>query len=357
MQEPAQPSDSHQPGRAAGEQARTVCLVIIAVLLGGGALKLLGGILTPLLIALFLFFLLRPLAEVVVARKVPGWFAYPVLFLIAGLIILLFGMVVYANAVEFQERLDDYRNRVQAWGDALARLAGQANAQGHLDLEQRAVQEFFDMSHEFFRVALGKTLDLIEGAVMVVFYLFFIFLEVQKLPKRLRRAYPPETAEKLLHLGRNIDDGIKRYLALKTIISLGLGATTGILAYLFGLDFWPLWAALAFLANYITYVGSLAAVVPPIALAFLQLRSPWAAAALAALLVANRVVWIDLVEIRYLGRRLNISPLLLLASLALFYWLWGVVGMVLAVPLVTAVKIVLSNFERSKPFAIVVSEE
>jgi predicted PurR-regulated permease PerM len=357
MKEQAPPSEVTPPGSSVGERIRTACLVVIAVLLALGALKLLGGILQPLLIALFLFFLLRPLAEVVVARKVPRWFAYPLLFLIAGLFILLFGVVVYANALEFQERLDDYRTRVQAWADAVARWTGQANAQGHFDLEQRTVAEFFDVWHQYFRAALGQTLEFIECAVMVVFYLFFIFLEVQKLPRRLRRAYPPETAGKLLEIGRNIDDGIKHYLALKTVISLGLGATTGILAYLFGLDFWPLWAALAFLGNYITYVGSLAAVVPPIALAFVQFHSPWAAVALAVLLVANRFAWIDFVEIRYLGSRLNISPVLLLTSLGLFYWMWGVVGLVLAVPLITAAKIVLFNFERSRPFAIVASEE
>jgi predicted PurR-regulated permease PerM len=357
MNDSATPPEPRPPGQAVGERARTACLIAITVLLAGGALKLLGGLLTPLLIALFLFFLLRPLAEFVVARRVPGWLAYPLLFVIAGLVIVLFGTIVFANAMEFQDRLPEYRNRALGWADAVARLTGQANAEGHFELEQRSVAEFFEVSRQFVGVALGTLLGFIETAVMVAFYLFFIFLEVEKLPNRVRRAYPPETAGKLLHILRNIDDGIKRYLVLKTVISLGLGATTGTLAYLFGLDFWPLWAAFMVLGNYITYVGSIAALVPPIALAFLQFKNPVAAAGLAALLVVNRVLWIDLVEIRYLGRHLNISPLLLLLALAGSYWLWGVVGLVLAVPLVTAVKIVLFNFDRSKHLAILLSEE
>jgi AI-2 transport protein TqsA len=340
-----------------GERARTVCLIVIAVLLVGGALKLLGGILLPLLVALFLFFLIRPLAELVVARRVPGWVAYPLLFFVAGLLILLFGMVVFANAIEFQDRLPEYITRIQGWADAAARLAGRANVQGHLELEQRTVGELFAVSRTFLEAALGTVLGFLESAVMVVVYLFFIFLEVEKLPKRIRRAYPPEMATKLLEVGRNVDHAIKRYLVLKTVVSLGLGATTGILAYLFGLEFWPLWAALLVLSNYITYVGSVVALVPPVVLAFLQFRSPAAAAGLAVLLVANRFLWIDFVEIRYLGRHLNISPLLLLLALAGSFWLWGVLGLVLAVPLVTAVKIVLYNFEKSKHVAIVLSED
>jgi predicted PurR-regulated permease PerM len=357
MKEPAAKSNGPPRGRALGERARTVCLLVIAVVVVGFALKQLGAILTPLLVALFLFFLIKPLGDAVVARRVPRWVAYPLLFVLAGLLILLFGTVVYTNVAGFLDRLKEYQGKIKGWADALARLVGQANAEGQFAWEQRYVADLFEWSRQFFGVALGTTLGLLESSVMVIFYLFFIFLEVEKLPKRVRRAYPPESAEKVLEIGRNINDGIKRYLVAKTVVSVGLAATTATLGYLFDLDFWLLWGAFMFLANYITYVGSMAALVPPVALAFLQFRSPAAAAVLTALLVANRFLWIDFVEMRYLGRHLNISPLLLLLALAGFYWMWGVVGMVLAVPLVTAAKIVLFNFEKSKPLAILLSEE
>ena len=125
-----------------------------------------------------------------------------------------------------------------------------------------------------------------------------------------------------------------------------MAAVTGLIGWAFGLDFWFLWAVLTFLANYVTYVGSVVACVPPIAVAFLQFSSPVAATVLAALVVANRLFWIDYVEIMLTGKRLNVSPLLLLFAIVAFGWLWGVVGMVLSVPLVMAVRIVLLSFEQ-----------
>jgi predicted PurR-regulated permease PerM len=192
---------------------------------------------------------------------------------------------------------------------------------------------------------------------MVLFYLFFLFLEVKKLPGRLRQALPPASAEWALRVGRDVDAGVRRYLAVKTGVSLGLGAVTGLLGWAFGLDFWFLWAALMFLANYVTYIGSAVACVPPVALAYLQLSSPLAATALAALIVLNRVFWIDYVEVVLSGKRLNVSPLLLLFSIMALGLLWGVTGMVLAVPLVMAIKIVLLNIEGGRPLGVLMSEE
>jgi predicted PurR-regulated permease PerM len=342
--------------RLAGERTRTVCLLVIAVCVVGAALALLKPILTPLLIALFLFFLSRPVAEEVVRWRVPRWVAYPLLSALALLLILLFATVIYGNAGAFEARLPQYRQSVEAAVAAFARLTGHADAEKPFDL--RSLGELFDVSwRQFFQYVFGTALGFVETWVLVLFYLLFLFVEAEKMPRRVRRAYPPESAEKILHIARNIDKGIKRYLVLKTGVSVGLGATTGLLAYLFGLDFWPLWAVLMFLANYITYVGSIVALVPTIGLAYLQFSSPVAATALAALLVVNRVFWIDYVEIRFSGRHLDISPLLLLLALALFGALWGVVGMVLAVPLVTATKIILFNFEWSRHFAILVSED
>jgi AI-2 transport protein TqsA len=99
------------------------------------------------------------------------------------------------------------------------------------------------------------------------------------------------------------------------------------------------------------------ALVPPIALAFVQFENPWYAVALAVLLIGLRVVWIDFVEIRYSGKQLNVNPLLLLLALGLFGLMWGVVGMVLAVPLVTTVKIILAGFPQTRHYAVLLSEE
>ncbi len=191
---------------------------------------------------------------------------------------------------------------------------------------------------------------------MALFYLVFMFIEASRLPRRIQRGFPQEEVGHYLSVGRSITQSIERYVALKTYINLGLAVSTGALCFFFRLDFWFLWAVVMFLANYITYLGSVAALIPPIVLAYLQFN-PWAATFLTLLLLANRLFWIDYVEIRFLGRQLNVSPLILLFSIALFGFLWGAAGMVLAVPLVTSIKIILSHFENTRRYAVLMSEE
>ena len=108
-------------------------------------------------------------------------------------------------------------------------------------------------------------------------------------PKRVFKALEPASADRALAIGRTIDGEIRRYLAVKTGVSLGMAVLTGLLGWAFGLDFWFLWAVLMFLANYVTYVGSVVACVPPIAIAYLQFTSPAAATVLAALIIVNRI--------------------------------------------------------------------
>jgi len=340
-----------------GERVRTVCLVLITLCVIGATLYFLRPILTPLFIALFLFFLLKPVTDAVARWRIPYWAAYPVLCALLVLLLLAIGDMVQANARSFEKRWPEYQERLLSVVDAYARLTGRADEEGRFDWEKQSLQELLSFSSgDVVKMAATHTLDFAEVAVLVLFYLFFLFMEANKLPQRMRRALKPEAAGRAQQILKNIDEGIKGYLLVKTGISVGLGITTGLLCYLFGVDFWPLWAVLMFLANYITYVGSIAALVPPIALAYLQL-SPLTATAFAAVLISTRFAWIDYLEIRFSGRQLNISPVLLLLSLAVFGLLWGVVGMVLAVPIITAVKIILFNFESTRHLAILGSEE
>ena len=74
------------------------------------------------------------------------------------------------------------------------------------------------------------------------------------------------------------------------------------------------------------------------------------------LLLVNQQVWGNYIETKWAGRALDLSPVVLLLITAFSFWLWGIVGMVLAVPLFAIVKIVLENIEETRPFAILLSE-
>ncbi len=287
-----------------------------------------------------------------------AWLTYPLLGCAFLAALLPLGLLVHYNVAVFEARLPYYRDRLVALLNDAARLTGGAEAEQRFNSEALSLANLFDgSSRELIHFAFSTTVHAVEMTLMVAFYLFFIFLEVQKLPRRVLKALAPTSADRALMIGRTIDAEIRRYLAVKTGVSLGMAAATGLIGWAFGLDFWFLWAVLMFLANYVTYVGSVVACVPPIAVAYLQFTSPVAATILAALIVVNRLFWIDYVEIMLTGKHLNVSPLLLLFAIVAFGWLWGVVGMILSVPLVTAVRIILLSFDQSKAYGVLMSED
>lgn len=358
MQEALEMSSRLRDRVEIGARIRTVALVIIAAGVIVAGLSFLGSIFTPLFIALFLYYLTRPLYEVMVAFRIPRPIAHLILLVGLTATILVLGEVVYGNAEQFQRQMPYYRQRINAWADSIAVTFGQATPEGKFNWGALSLTQFFDVTEgDVFEFALGTTLGFLEVSLMVMFYLYFIVMETRRLPERVLKAYDPAAANQILMVAHNISGGIKQYLLVKTMVNLGIALSTAILLYLFGVQFWPLWAVLAFLANYITYIGSLVALVPPIILAFVGIPSVNAAMVLSITLVANRLFWVDFVEIRLSGRALNISPLILLLSIAFWGWLWGVIGMVLAVPLTTFLKIVLANFENTRALAILISEE
>jgi AI-2 transport protein TqsA len=346
------------PRVVSGERVRTICLLVLAVCVGATALQHLGGILAPLFIALFLFYVFKPIAETLRGWKVPRWIVYPGLLLFVLVSIPLLGQIISSDLGAFQARLPRYQERLNTWLDAVARLTGYANEEGRFDWNKYSPAEIIHFSwNDAMRLLFGTTLEFLGTSLLVAFYFLFLLLDARKLPRRIRQHFPPGLAESYLQIGERIDSGIKRYVGLKTLVSLGLGLSTGLLAWLFGLDFCLFWTVAMFLANYVTYIGSAVVCLPLIALAFLQFSTPWAAIGFAVLVFLNRTVWIDYVEIAFLGKRLNISPVILLLAIAIFGYLWGLVGMVLAVPLVTLAKIVLANFQGTAHLAHLISEE
>ena len=127
--------------------------------------------------------------------------------------------------------------------------------------------------------------------------------------------------------------------------------------YGFGLDHWMLWAFLFFAMNYITYIGSAAACVPPIVMASLDLDSPAMAALLSTLIVLNRIFWIDFFELRVSGKQLNLDPTLLFLWLSYWGWAWGILGLILAYPMLAAVRIMLEHLGGLHGWALLLSDE
>jgi len=199
--------------------------------------------------------------------------------------------------------------------------------------------------------------DAVEMGVLVFFYLVFLFLGSRRLTDRIQRAFPGERGVRVVSIGQGISESMEKFMMVKTVVGLGMGISSGLIMYLFGLDHWLLWAFLFFASNYITYIGSMAACLPPVMLAYLDLDSSLTATILGTLIVLNRVFWIDLVELKMSGKQLNLDSTLMFLWLSYWGWAWGVLGLILAYPMMAAVKIILQHVVGAQGWALLLSDE
>jgi predicted PurR-regulated permease PerM len=337
--------DVNQPTLARSDPAR-IALIVLAVIASAAAITWLGPILKPLLTAVFLFFVARSAERYLSRHGWPPWLAYLTLFVVTLLAATLITLYAYGEAAVFRQQWPQYQERIVAllpdWADSLM-----GSWEDLLKVSSRdAISYLFE-----------RGVGVVEFMLMTFFYLLFMILGAQKTPARVRRAFPGERSEAILRIADEISRSIEQFMRVKTIVSLGMGASAAILMYFFGLKQWLLWGFLFFALNYITYIGSIAACVPPILLAFVDLKYIAAAIVLSVLIVANRVLWIDYVEIKLAGKHLNLSSVLLFVWLAYWGWAWGVLGLILAYPMLFSLKLALEHFESTRKWAVLMGED
>lgn len=324
-----------------------------------GLLIYFAKVLEPFIIALFVFFALRPIARWARRQGISPLMTYLTMLAVVGMASVWIAQVLLDTAHDFLRDGGSYRQKLVSLVDWFARFTGRATPDGHFDWENESVAELLNIdTHSIVEHLTEMVMLFVEAAVMFFFYLFFIILESEKLPRRIQAAFPARTAAEVMSVAGTAARGIQGYLFVKTWVSLGMGLTGGLIMWWFDLDYWPLWALLIVLFNYVTYLGSMVACLPPAVIACLQFWPHWGTALLLiTLIIANRFFWIDYIEIQFAGRKLNISPVLLLLALAAGGSIWGLVGLVLAVPVLTAVKIALGSFESTRRYSILMSED
>jgi AI-2 transport protein TqsA len=192
-------------------------------------------------------------------------------------------------------------------------------------------------------------------ALVVVFYLIFLLAEVAGIRRRLVNAFGAVQAQRILQVANSINTAISHYIMVKTFVSLLVAVlSTGILLA-FDVRYAIIWGILTFFANYIPYVGSLVAVILPVLMTFALAGPSGTLLLMLVLLVGTQVLVGSFLEPRMIGRKLGISPLIILLGLAFWGMLWGIPGMVLSSPLLVTAKIILENMEPTRPLARLMS--
>ena len=313
----------------------------------------LAAVLRPLLTAALLSYVLLPYYAALRRRGVPTVVAIGLLAGLAAGVIAGVALAVYGSLLGLSDELPRLKQRAVELAREGFDFVGRnvpwvvPNRGTDKRPEEYLADGAADMARSAVNVAAAGMLE----AATAGLYLLFLLLGAERLPGRVRVAYAKADADRILGIAGHINSAIVSYLKAKVQASLILAVPVGLVLATCDVRFSLLWAVLTFLCNFIPYAGSVVAYTVPVVFAFLQMGfGPWPLGVALALL-AIHVATATLVEPTLIGKAVGLSPLVILGALAVWGALWGLPGMFLAVPLTVVMKLVMENFELTRPVA------
>ena len=196
----------------------------------------------------------------------------------------------------------------------------------------------------------------VKSVLVFLLMLAFLLIELGSFSEKINIAFEGVSRGAILNISSQIIFDVTRYLSIKFFISLA----TGILVYagvaIVGLDFPIVWGFFAFVMNFIPTFGSIISIVITFLFALLQFYPEWGKIIyVVILLISVNFVLGNIIEPRIEGRHLGLSPFAILISLSIWGWIWGFIGMILAVPMTVIIKIVCQNIPELRRIAIFLS--
>lgn len=284
--------------------------------------------------------------------KMPGFIAMILSLATYIFAFWLIGKMMNSNIQEVINLLPKYQER-------LSSLYLQALQSFNIPptIDAYSLFQKIDITKQFTNVVSSVT-SIFSNAGLIFFYVMFILLEYRYFWEKLQLMF--KDAAKRSNAIQTIDkikEDIRAYFLIKWLVSFVTASIWYFVMMIFGLDFALFWAMIIFFLNFIPNVWSIIAYSFPVILSLIQFDSIYTTVALLGIFVSIEVLMGNIIEPKFMGNKLNLSPLVILIALGFWGSIWGVVGMLLSVPLMVIINITLSRFDTTRPIAILLSEK
>jgi predicted PurR-regulated permease PerM len=314
------------------------------------------SILLPIVLALLLSYLLRPIVRGLDRLKIP-------LSVSAALLLIgFFGLIGYGISVlatptaewlqkapagfaELQRKLLPVKKSVAQVTQATGEIEKLASA----NAEIRAVEV---KRHPITETLFMRTPEFIASAVLSLILLYFLLVYDQAFIAKLVKLLPTLSDKKTaVGIAHDIEAQISRYLFTVTAINVCLGVAVGTAVGLLGLRNPVMWGVMVALLNFVPYLGALTGIICMTIGAALSFDSLGYAFVFPAVYLSFGVLEGSFITPWIMGRSLTLNPVIILLSLTFWGWMWGIVGIILAVPILAAFKILCAHIKPMEPLA------
>ncbi len=306
--------------------------------------------LLPVFLAFLMSFLLAPIVRVLKHYRVPE-VAGAGMVILGLLLVVGYGVYRLAEpAGEWIQKAPQSLNRVQSKLRALMKPVQEVQETTEKIEKMTSLGSQKRATVELKKPGLGEavfagTQEFLLGAGVTVVLLYFLLASGDLFLLKLVKVLPSlRDKKRAVEICREIEKNISTYLGTVTLVNAGLGVAIGAGMYVIGLPNPVLWGVMAAFLNFIPYLGALVGVVVVTIAAIVALNDPVAIIAAPAVYFAFNVIEAYWVTPMVLSRTLALNPVVILIWLVFWGWIWGVVGALLAVPMLAILKIVCDRF-------------
>jgi predicted PurR-regulated permease PerM len=338
----------------------STALMVLATLAVGYTLWAAQDLLLPVLLAMFFALVGNPIIRMLQRILVPRFVgALLVLVLgITGTVLLAQQLVTPAGEwvrqvpAQMRDLAPKLRNLVKPMQEAnkaaenIARAAGGENTTRPVQVVKTEINDPYKVLTSTPRVA--------ASVLAVVLLTFFFMVYGQSLQRNAIALLPGRQQKRItVEILQSIEHEISRYVLTISVINTLFGLIFAVALHALGvpLDEALLWGTMAALLNFAPYVGPLIGILIMLLMGFVAFDDPLHALLPAGIYLTLHTLEGQLITPIVLGKRMALSPLILILGLMVFGWLWGIIGLLLAVPLLVCVKIVLSKIEGMEGWA------
>jgi predicted PurR-regulated permease PerM len=319
------------------------------------------GILLPLVLALLLSYLLRPIIRTLARLKISPSVSAAVV-LISLIAIIGYGISILAapgadwlekapySLQRLQWKLSPLKQPMEKMAQASGEIEKLATPQTSASTKQPTAVEI--RRHPIAETLVLRTPEVITSAVLVLILLYFLLSYDGVFLGKLIRLLPTLSDKKrAVTIASEIEGQVSRYLFTVTMINLGLGLVIGLAVGFMGLRNPVMWGAMVAVLNFVPYLGALTGIVCITLGAILSFDSVGYALIFPGIYLGFATLEGNFITPWVMGKSLTLNPVIILLSLIFWGWMWGIVGIILAVPILAAFKIFCAHIEPMHPIA------
>ena len=322
------------------------------------------AVLLPIILALFFTFLLRPIVRMLKKIKVPEA-ASSALVLISFLVIVGFGMAMLSDPVQewidkapqtFQQVVEKSKRFMKPIEKAI-KTAGELNKTSGAGEKKKTEAAPPAPIPNLTLTFLSGAKDFLTNTGLVLILLFFLLASGDHFVVKLMNLFQQDQKqEKVKEIVNDIEKTISRYLLTVTMINAGEGVLIALGLHLVGMPDPALWGVLAALLIYIPYLGPLVGISLVTIVALGTIDDTQKAVLAPIIYLSIELLQSQLVTPVVLGARFSMNPVVIFVWLIFWGWLWGIVGALIAVPMLTIFKIFCDHIEPLQPLGEFLSD-